>query len=55
MEVPDGKPCTDIDPCALIVITRFAGPEEDQDAEQFFCHLECFRKVVEPHAQVTLG
>jgi hypothetical protein len=33
------------DPCAVILVTNWAGPEKDKQREQqFFAHADCFRK-----------
>ncbi len=45
-----------IDPCALVVITGWAGPEDAQSEQQFFSHAECLRARLHPdvavHAEV---
>lgn len=30
---------------ALVLITNWNGPEEDQRSQQWFCHTDCFRKA----------
>jgi hypothetical protein len=35
-----------LDPCALILVTNMGLPDEHQKEQQFFCHFECFRKIV---------
>jgi hypothetical protein len=35
-----------LDPCTLILISNFDRPREKQKEQQFFCHFECFRQVV---------
>jgi hypothetical protein len=36
-----------LDPCALLLISNFDKPREDQKEQQFFCHFECFRRMVD--------
>ena len=36
-----------LDPCTLILVSNFDKPREDQKEQQFFCHFECFRKVID--------
>ena len=35
-----------LDPCALILIGNYERPREEQKEQQFFCHFECFRRLV---------
>jgi hypothetical protein len=35
-----------LNPCALILIGNFDSERNDQKEQQFFCHFECFRKLV---------
>jgi hypothetical protein len=35
-----------LDPCALILVSNIDLPHEEQKEQQFFCHFECFRKLV---------
>ena len=35
-----------LDPCALFVTSNIDLPRDDQKEQQFFCHFECFRKLV---------
>jgi hypothetical protein len=35
-----------LDPCGLAVISNIDQPQENQKEQQFFCHFECFRKLV---------
>jgi hypothetical protein len=37
---------TALDPCALILISNIDQPREKQKEQQFFCHFDCFRKLV---------
>jgi hypothetical protein len=32
------------DPCAVILVTNWAGPDDEQREQQFFAHAECFTK-----------
>jgi len=32
-----------LDPCAVLVIANWREPEPRQLAQQFFCHLHCFK------------
>lgn len=38
---------TGFDPCALILTTNIFGPRSDQREQDFLCHAECFRKIVD--------
>ena len=55
IEDSDDLPGTSVDPCALILIAKWSGPEEGQEWEQYFCHLTCFKDAVKDHVDVTLG
>jgi hypothetical protein len=35
-----------LDPCALVIVSNIDQPRENQKEQQFFCHFECFRKLV---------
>lgn len=35
-----------LDPCGLILISNIDLPRNDQKEQEFFCHLECFRRLV---------
>ncbi len=35
-----------LDPCALILVSNIDQPRENQKEQQFFCHFECFRRLV---------
>ncbi|MDQ3586326.1 MAG: hypothetical protein M3407_11195 [Acidobacteriota bacterium] len=35
-----------LDPCALILVSNIDQPREGQKEQQFFCHFECFRRLV---------
>lgn len=35
-----------LDPCALIVVANWSMPLEKQKEQQFFCHLDCFRRAL---------
>ena len=35
-----------LDPCALILLSNISRPREEQKEQQFFCHFECFRRLV---------
>jgi hypothetical protein len=45
-----------IDPCAVVVVSRWRGPQEQQREQKFFTHAECLRirlhPDVAPHAEV---
>ena len=36
-----------LDPCAVVVISKFERPEREQGVQQFFCHVAC----LEEHAK----
>ena len=35
-----------LDPCALILVSNIDQPRENHKEQQFYCHFECFRKLV---------
>ena len=35
-----------LDPCSLILVSNIDLPRDDQKEQEFFCHLECFRPLV---------
>jgi hypothetical protein len=35
-----------LDPCALVLVSNIEQPRDNQKEQQFFCHFECFRKLV---------
>jgi hypothetical protein len=35
-----------LDPCSFFVISNIDEPRNNQKEQQFFCHFECFRKIV---------
>lgn len=43
-----------LDPCAVIVVANWQQDPSRQAEQQYFCHLECFKKAVENHAPVEL-
>ena len=43
-----------LDPCALVVIGNWKRTAQEQVEQQYFCHLECFKRQVESHAPVDL-
>jgi hypothetical protein len=44
--VSSGRESSTLDPCALVVVSNIDQPRESQKEQQFFCHFECFRKLV---------
>lgn len=34
--------------CAVILVTNWAGPQDEQVEQQFFCHADCFRRHAHP-------
>jgi hypothetical protein len=38
--------CTGFDPCVLVFVTNAYGPREHQREQEFPCHSECFRKMI---------
>jgi len=36
------------DPCAIGITTNWSKPEKEQEYQQFWCHRECFEKVIAP-------
>jgi hypothetical protein len=41
-----------LDPCALAVISRWRGPEEQRGEQQFFMHADCLRTRLHPDVAV---
>ncbi len=41
-----------LDVCALILVTKWDQPAEQQNEQQFFCHFDCFHRRA--HASVPL-
>lgn len=41
-------PIAGFDPCQLVLITNWTEPREHQLEQVFFCHAECFRRLVRP-------
>ena len=35
------------DPCSVIIVASWAKPRAEQREQQFFCHFECFRQVID--------
>ncbi len=35
------------DPCALVIVTNAFGPREAQREQEFPCHIECFRRIID--------
>jgi hypothetical protein len=35
-----------LDPCSLFVISNIDKPRDNHKEQQFYCHFECFRKLV---------
>ena len=50
----DGNKFHALDPCALILVSNWEQAPSEQDEQQFFCHLECFKKTVESHAPIGI-
>ena len=44
--VSSAEKSSSLDPCALLVISNIDEPRNNQKEQQFFCHFECFRKLV---------
>jgi hypothetical protein len=36
----------DLDPCGLVLIGNIDGPYDLRRTQDFYCHFECFRKLV---------
>lgn len=45
---------TAVDPCAVVIIGNWAASEPEQAAQQFFCHVACFRKAVRSDRYVEI-
>ena len=48
-----GKPVKK-DITALLAITGWELSEEEQQSQQFFCHLECLKKVMNNHEMLYI-
>jgi hypothetical protein len=35
-----------LDPCSLFIISNIDEPRDNQKEQEFFCHFQCFRKMV---------
>jgi hypothetical protein len=35
-----------VDPCSLIRVSNIDLPRDDQKEQEFYCHLECFRRLI---------
>ena len=35
-----------LDPCALFLVSNIDQPRENHKEQQFYCHFECFRRIV---------
>ena len=42
------------DPCAVVLVGRWAEEPENQVEQQFFCHMECFRKAAGGNAALYI-
>jgi hypothetical protein len=51
----EGVEETGLDPCGLIVIAGWAGPDEQQSEQQFFSHAGCLRTRMHPDVAVHAG
>jgi hypothetical protein len=40
-----------IDPCALVVVTRWNRPKDEQGVQQWFCHSACAKATLHPTAR----
>lgn len=45
---------TAVDPCAIVLVGNWAGPEQEQAEQQFFCHVACFKKAMWPNVPVEI-
>ena len=45
---------TGFDPCGLGLVTNVFGPRSEQKEQWFYCHMECFRKVVNDESMYIL-
>jgi hypothetical protein len=43
-----------VDPCALVVVGNWAGPQPEQAEQQFFCHIVCFKNTVTDDLSVEI-
>jgi len=44
----------DLDPCAVLVIGNWRQSSEHHVERQYFCHIECFKRIVGHHAPIDL-
>ena len=40
---------------ALLLITEWEKPEDEQETQQFFCHLECFKTAMNKPNYLYIG
>lgn len=40
---------------SLLVTTNWEKPEEEQESQQLFCHLKCFRKTLHDEENLYVG
>jgi len=45
-ETVNKESASSLDPCSLILASNIDQPRDDQKEQEFFCHLECFRRLV---------
>jgi hypothetical protein len=38
-----------VDPCALVLVTRYSEPKDKQASQTMWCHAECIKRVA-PHS-----
>jgi hypothetical protein len=43
-----------VDPCAIVLVGNWSGPETEQAEQQFFCHVACFKKSLWPNVPVEI-
>lgn len=46
LNISAGGEAGSLDPCALILVANIDRDWRDQKEQTFYCHFECFRKIV---------
>jgi hypothetical protein len=50
----EGIEASGVDPCAVVLIGKWQGPEDEQVAQQFWCHFNCFADKLDPKIRPEL-
>jgi len=52
---PSDESTMTADPCGLELTLRYSSSHPMATIDPLYCHLDCFRKIVEPHLAVPMG